>query len=97
MILAFEAPQVSPALSRAPQRLDRLLFVICSGPLDSACCPRGPVSRGTPLVDEGPALTSPVLDVVLAIGTILTLSVTRIFTIQETIFSWCSSCSALVF
>ena len=73
------------------------ISVISSFPLDSACSPRGPVSRGTPLVDEGPALTSPVFDLVLVIGIVLALSVTDILTVQETSFSWCSSCSALVF
>ena len=52
---------------------------------------------GTPLVDESRALTSSILDLVLVIGTVLVLSVTHIFTVQETSFSWCFSCSALVF
>ena len=68
-----------------------------SSPPDSASSTRGAVSRGTPLVDEGPALTSSVFDLVLVIGTVLALSVTDIFTVQKTSFSWCSSCSALVF
>ena len=71
--------------------------VISSVPLLTASSPRRPVSTGTPLVDVGRALTSSVFDLVLLIGTVLALSVTDIFTVQETSFSWCFSCSALVF
>ena len=82
------------ALGRTPSVY---ISVISSAPLDSACSPRGPVSTGTPLVDEGRTVTSSVFDLVLVIGTVLALSVTDICAVQETSFSWCSSCSALVF
>ena len=73
------------------------ISVISSALLVTTSSPRGPLSTGTPLVDVRRALTSSVLDLVLVIGTGLALSVTDIFTVQETSFSWCSSCSALVF
>ena len=68
-----------------------------SAPLVTANSSRGPVSTGTPLVDEGRTLTTSVLDLVLVIGTVLAPSVTDIFTLQDTSFYWCSSYSALVF
>ena len=73
------------------------ISVFSSAPLDSACSPRGPVSQGTPLVDESPALRAPVFDLVLVIRTFLTLSVTDISTLQDTSVFWCSLCSASVF
>ena len=78
----------------APGRTSSVyIFVFSSAPLGSACPPRGPVSRGTPLVDEGPAFTSSVFDLVPVIGTVLA----DISTVQNTSVSWCSSCFALVF
>ena len=73
------------------------ISLISAAPLVTASSSRGPVLRGTPLVDEGRAVTSPVFDLVLVIGTVLALSVTDILTVQDTSFYWCSSCSALVF
>ena len=73
------------------------ISAISSAPLDSACSPRGPESRGTALLDEGRALTSLVFGLMLVIRTVWALSVTDIFIVQETSVSWCSSCSALVF
>ena len=82
------------ALGRTPSVY---ISVISSAPPVTASSPTGPVSRGTSLVDVARALTSSVLDLVLVIGTVLALSVTDLFTVQETSFSWCPSCSALVF
>ena len=82
------------ALGRTPSVY---ISVISSAALVAAGSPRGPVSTGTPLVDVGRALRSSVLDLVLVIGTFLALSVTDIFTVQQTSFSLCSWCSALVF
>ena len=82
------------ALGRAPSPY---LFLISSAPLVTASSPRGPVSTGTLPVDEGRTLTTSLLDLVLVIGTVLALRVTDIFTVQDTSFYWCSSCSALVF
>ena len=42
------------------------------------------ISRGTPLVDDGPILTSPVFDLVLVIRTVLALDVTYISSIKDT-------------
>ena len=89
--------RVKPGTSALGQTPSVHISVISSAPPDFACSPRGPVSRDTALVDEGSALTSPAFNLVLVISTVLTLSVTDIFTVQETSFSGCSSCSALVF
>ena len=90
-------PCVRPGTS-APERTPSVyISVFSSAPLGSACCPRRPVSRSTPLVDEGPVLTSPVFDLVLVIGTVLALSLTDICTVLDTSVSLCSSCFALVF
>ena len=86
-----------PALSRAPQRLRSGGLLLYISLCVTANSPGGPVSTGTPLVHVGRALTSSVSDLVLVNATVLSLSVTDIFTVQETSFSWFSMCSALVF
>ena len=91
--------RVKPGTSAlAPRRAPSVyISLICSAPLVTASSPRGPVSTGTLLADEGRTFTTSVLDLVLVIGTVLALGVTDIFTVQDTSFDWCSSCSALVF
>ena len=79
------------ALGRAPSIY---ISVLSSAPLVTASSPRGPVSTGTGLVDEGRTLTTSVLDLVLVTGTALALRVTDIFAVQNTSFWWC--CSSLL-
>ena len=57
------------------------ISMISSTPLVSASSRRGPVSTGTPLVDEGRTLTTSDLGLVLVTGTVLALRVTDIFTV----------------
>ena len=75
---------VKPGTSAPGQTSSILISVFSSAPLGSACSPKGPVSRGPPLVDEGPVLTSSVFDLVLVTTTGLALNVTDISTVQDT-------------
>ena len=47
--------RVKPGTSALGRTHSVYIFVFSSAPLDSACSPRGPVSRGTQPVDEGTA------------------------------------------